>query len=80
MHRFTIVVYLLALGHIVGAGTHGRSWWMLAMLGLLTAPIVFAFTDRILPAQPRGRISSSPGQTRGTLRIRPALRGANLQS
>ena len=53
MHRFTIVVYLLALGHVVGAGTHGRSWWMLAMLGALTAPVVFAFTYRILPSAPR---------------------------
>jgi sulfoxide reductase heme-binding subunit YedZ len=49
LHRFTIVVYLLALGHVVGAGTHGRSWWMIAMLTALTAPIVFAFTYRILP-------------------------------
>jgi sulfoxide reductase heme-binding subunit YedZ len=54
MHRFTIVVYLLALGHVVGAGTQGRSWWMLALLGALTAPIVFTFTYRMLPAQPRG--------------------------
>jgi hypothetical protein len=53
MHRFTIVVYLLALGHVVGAGTHGRSWWMLAMLGALTAPVVFAFTYRMLPSTPR---------------------------
>lgn len=53
MHRFTIVVYLLALGHVLGAGTHGRSWWMLVMLSMLTTPIVFAFTFRILPAVPR---------------------------
>ncbi len=50
LHRFTIIAYLLALAHIVGAGTHGRSWWMLAMLTALTAPIVFAFSYRILPA------------------------------
>jgi sulfoxide reductase heme-binding subunit YedZ len=50
LHRFTIVAYLLALGHVVGAGTHGRSWWMIAMLTALTAPIVFAFTHRMLPA------------------------------
>jgi hypothetical protein len=53
MHRFTIAVYLLALGHVVGAGTHGRSWWMLAMLSALTAPIVFAFTYRVLPTASR---------------------------
>ena len=49
MHRFTIVVYLLALGHVVGSGTDARSWWMVAMLATLTAPIVFAFSYRMLP-------------------------------
>jgi len=55
MHRFTIVVYLLALGHVVGAGTNGHSWWMLGMLTTLTAPIVFGFTYRMLPAALRSR-------------------------
>jgi sulfoxide reductase heme-binding subunit YedZ len=49
MHRFMIVVYLLALSHVVGAGSNARSPWMLAMLTALTAPIVFAFTYRTLP-------------------------------
>jgi hypothetical protein len=49
MHRFTIVVYLLTLGHVVGSGTDARSPWMIAMLTALTAPIVFGFTYRILP-------------------------------
>lgn len=49
LHRLTIVVYLLSLVHVVGAGTHGRSVWMAAMLAALTAPIVFAFTYRVLP-------------------------------
>jgi hypothetical protein len=72
MHRLTIVVYVLALTHIVGAGTDGRSWWMLALLTALTAPIVFAFTYRVLPApQP------SP-TSRGTLRISPDPLAANL--
>jgi sulfoxide reductase heme-binding subunit YedZ len=58
LHRGTIVIYMLALLHIVGAGTHGRSWWMVTMLTALTAPIVFAFTYRILPA-PAARASTS---------------------
>ncbi|HSD79806.1 MAG TPA: ferric reductase-like transmembrane domain-containing protein [Solirubrobacteraceae bacterium] len=53
LHRWTVAVYVLALGHVVGAGTDGRSPWMIAMLTLLTAPIVFAFTLRMLPAAPR---------------------------
>jgi sulfoxide reductase heme-binding subunit YedZ len=50
LHRWTLAVYVLAIGHAVGAGTDGRSTWMLVMLTLLTAPIVFAFSYRILPA------------------------------
>jgi methionine sulfoxide reductase heme-binding subunit len=53
MHRFTIVVYLLALVHVVGSGTDARSPWMLPMLTGLTAPIVFAFIYRMLPAVDR---------------------------
>lgn len=53
LHRWTIAVYGLALGHVVGAGTHGRAAWMITMLTVLTAPIVFAFTYRVLPAAPR---------------------------
>ena len=49
LHRWIIVAYVLALGHVVGAGTDGRSPWMIAMLTALTAPIVFAFTYRVLP-------------------------------
>jgi sulfoxide reductase heme-binding subunit YedZ len=51
LHRWTLAVYLLALGHAVGAGTDGRSTWMLVMLTLLTTPIVFAFTYRMLPGR-----------------------------
>jgi sulfoxide reductase heme-binding subunit YedZ len=53
MHRFTIVVYALALVHAVGSGTDGRSPWMVAMLTVLTGPIVFAFTYRVLPETAR---------------------------
>jgi methionine sulfoxide reductase heme-binding subunit len=73
MHRFTIVVYLLALGHVIGAGTNGRSWWMLAMLSALTAPIVFAFTYRILPAAPRRRSDSAQPTAAEGLAGRPRL-------
>ena len=53
LHRWIIAVYVLALAHAVGAGTDGRSTWMIAMLTILTAPIVFAFTYRVLPRPPR---------------------------
>jgi len=53
LHRWTLAVYVLSLAHVVGAGTDGRSMWMIAMLTLLTTPIVFAFAYRMLPAPPR---------------------------
>ena len=50
LHRWTLAVYVLAIGHAVGAGTDGRSGWMFAMLSLLSLPIVFALAYRMLPA------------------------------
>ena len=60
MHRFTVVAYLLALGHVMGSGTDAGSPWMIALLTALTAPIVFAFTYRILPGQPPRRPAVAP--------------------
>lgn len=42
LHRWTLAVYVLALAHVIGAGTDGRSTWMLAVLTMLVAPSVFA--------------------------------------
>ena len=53
LHRWTFAVYVLALAHVVGAGTDGRSPWMLALLAVLVAPNVFALTYRLVPAAPR---------------------------
>jgi sulfoxide reductase heme-binding subunit YedZ len=53
LHRFTIAAYLLALVHVVGAGTNGTNPWMLGLLTALTAPIVFAFTYRVLLGTPK---------------------------
>jgi len=61
LHRFTLVVYLLALTHAVGAGTDGRSGWMMAMLTVLTAPVVFGLAYRTLPAPPRAPRTAGGG-------------------
>jgi len=58
LHRLTIVVYLLAVAHVVGAGTHGHSWWMLTLLTALTTPVVFGFTYWVLPARPQARLAA----------------------
>ena len=67
MHRFTILVYLLVLAHVVGSGTDARQPWMVALLTALTAPIVFAFSYRVLPPGPRRgasprRVRPAPGR------------------
>lgn len=72
LHRLTIVVYLLALTHVVGAGTNGASPWMLGLLTALTAPVVFAFTYRLLPAVRGGRPATRSGSS--------AYRGASSRS
>ena len=59
LHRWTLAVYVLALA-AVGAGTDGRSLWMLVMLTLLTAPVVFAFSLACSPRERIGPASSSP--------------------
>jgi hypothetical protein len=53
LHRWTLAIYLLAVAHAIGAGTDGHATWMLTMLTLLTSPIVFALTYRMLPPSPR---------------------------
>jgi methionine sulfoxide reductase heme-binding subunit len=60
LHRWTLAVYLLALAHVIGAGTDGRSTWMLAVLTMLVAPSVFALAYRMLPATPRPAQARSP--------------------
>jgi sulfoxide reductase heme-binding subunit YedZ len=67
LHRWTIAVYILALAHVIGAGTDGRSPWMLALLTMLVAPNVFALAYRMLPAAPRPARARSPQPRPGAL-------------
>lgn len=65
MHRFTIVVYLLAVTHAVGSGTDGLSKWMLLMLSIVSAPIAFLFTWRILGHRTPARPPTAAGRLGG---------------
>ena len=60
LHRWTLAVYVLALAHVIGAGTDGRSTWMLAVLTMLVTPSVFVLAYRRLPAAPRPAQTRSP--------------------
>lgn len=51
MHRFTILAYGLAIVHVAGAGTDARHPWMIALLTVLTVPVAFLFTYRVLPVR-----------------------------
>ena len=70
LHRWTLAVYVLALAHVIGAGTDGRSPWMLALLAALVAPNLFALAYRML----RGR--SKPARRRHAPVRGPAVRDA----
>jgi sulfoxide reductase heme-binding subunit YedZ len=53
MHRWTLLVYLLAVAHTIGSGTDARSPWLAAIVGATAVPIVFLATYRFLPASRR---------------------------
>jgi sulfoxide reductase heme-binding subunit YedZ len=55
LHRWTLGAYVLAVAHTIGSGTDARSPWLLALVVLITAPIVFGATYRFLPAAPDPR-------------------------
>ncbi len=54
LHRATILVYVLAVAHTLGAGTDAETPWMRTLLIVTGAPILFLFVMRVLPAPSRG--------------------------
>ena len=53
LHRATILVYVLAVIHTLGAGSDASTPWLRAQLILTGAPILFLFAMRVLPAPKR---------------------------
>jgi methionine sulfoxide reductase heme-binding subunit len=63
MHRWTLVVYVLAVAHTLGAGTDARSFWLLVIVIATAAPLAVMAAIRLLPGddpnqrpRPRRRI------------------------
>ena len=63
MHRWTLVVYLLAVLHTLGSGTDAGSFWLLVILIGTAAPLAVMTAVRLLPSdepndrsRPRRRI------------------------
>ena len=52
-HRFTFVVWLLAVAHTLGSGTDAGSGWLQLILALTALPVVFLATMRFLPRERR---------------------------
>ena len=49
LHRLTLLVWVLATVHAVGAGTDGNSTWLQALVLATATPIVFLTIARLLP-------------------------------
>lgn len=52
LHRATVLVYVLAVAHALGAGTDASEPWMVALLVATGAPILFLFIMRVLTPRP----------------------------
>lgn len=67
MHRWTLVVYVLAVIHTLGAGTDAHSVWLVVILIATAAPVATLAAVRLLPSdeagrRPRRRIPLPPDQ------------------
>jgi sulfoxide reductase heme-binding subunit YedZ len=62
LHRATILVYVLAVVHTLGAGTDAGAPWLRVAMAITGAPIVYLLAVRMLPAPKRQR----PRPTRRT--------------
>jgi methionine sulfoxide reductase heme-binding subunit len=62
MHRWTLLVYVLAVMHTLGSGTDARSLWLLAIVVATAIPILVLTAARFLP-------SDDPAQRRPRRRI-----------
>ena len=61
LHRATILVYLLAVVHTLGAGTDASEPWLRIAMALTGAPVVYLLVVRMLPAPQRPRPTRRTG-------------------
>ena len=73
LHKATILVYLLALAHTLGAGSDAGTPWLRAQLVLTGAPVLFLLVMRVLPA---ARVSAGGSGARPGSAPSPAPRSA----
>jgi methionine sulfoxide reductase heme-binding subunit len=79
LHKATILVYVLAVVHTLGAGSDAGTPWLRAQLVLTGAPIVFLFVMRVLPAATAAKVSAVAPAARPGSAPSPAPRSARSQ-
>jgi len=62
LHRLTIVVYVLALVHVVGAGTDAGTTWLRVALAATAGPVAVLFALRVYEGRQR---AEAPAQRPG---------------
>jgi sulfoxide reductase heme-binding subunit YedZ len=65
LHRFIVVVWVMAIGHSFFAGTDASTAWMRILLLASIAPALFLTLYRWLPEDNRHRDLEAPGGTAG---------------
>jgi sulfoxide reductase heme-binding subunit YedZ len=68
LHRLTLLVYVLAVGHTLGAGTDAATPWLRAILLVTGAPILYLALLRLLPGDARATVATPapPQRAAGT--------------
>jgi sulfoxide reductase heme-binding subunit YedZ len=72
LHRWTLLVYALSVGHTLGAGTDAHSAWMIAVLALPAVAILFLLLYRWMPEPAGAPAATAAGDQAATLRLRYA--------
>ena len=74
LHRATVVVYLLAVIHVIGAGTDASTAWLRGFMVVTGIPILFLFLRRVFGSAPRP--APSPSHAEAARQARIATRAA----
>jgi len=64
LHRWTLLAYVMCLGHSIGSGTDASSPWMLVLLGATTLPVIVIGAMRlrgVLDRRAGDRVPARPG-------------------
>ena len=72
VHRATILVWVLGVLHVLGAGTDAGALWLRALLAATALPITFLLVLRLLPAPSPARLAQPPASASAPAASAPA--------